>query len=101
MDAVFRLLSRGTKENQEKPDFSIVGDPHKNRTENFPKITFFSGTSDITGQMPYHFLCFEFTLRHTTFRRNLLEEGSPRRRDLYLTTCNVKKSGYPCLRRDF
>jgi hypothetical protein len=91
LDEISRLLSRGTKENQKKPYWSRVGDPDNNRTENFPMTTFFSlwrnrytRTNAVSLlRSPFH--------THTTLGRTLLEEESPRRRDLYLTKRNIHK----------
>jgi hypothetical protein len=44
------------------------------------------------GQGPPHCRGFSITLTHTTLRRTPLDEGSARRRDLYLTTHNTHKT---------
>jgi hypothetical protein len=52
----------------------------------------------LNGSGPPHYRGFTITLRHTTIRRSPLDEGSARRRDLYLTTHNIhnnKKSMPP------
>ena len=43
------------------------------------------------GLWPPHSRVFEITLRHTTIGGTALDEGSACRRDLYLTTHNVRK----------
>jgi hypothetical protein len=66
----------------------------------FLKVRFnilsFCGAKTLLGPSHPHFLGFEISLRHTTLGRTPLDEGSARRRDLYLTTHNTDK-GHPCL----
>jgi hypothetical protein len=60
-------------------------------TSNLQKI-FFNGSTTLWGPRPPH--CsrlHDHTLRHTTLGRTPLDEGSARRRDLYLTTHNTQK----------
>jgi hypothetical protein len=55
-------------------------------------LSFFShGTATPSGQRPPHCRRFTITLRHTTLGRTPLDEGSARRRDLYVTTYNTHK----------
>jgi hypothetical protein len=50
---------------------------------------FFHGATAPSGPGPPRFRGFTITLRHTTVGRTPLDEGSTRRRDLYLTTHNT------------
>jgi hypothetical protein len=55
----------------------------------FPGTFFFHGATAPSAPMPPHYRGFTIKLRHTTLGRTPLEEGSARRRDLYLTTHNT------------
>jgi hypothetical protein len=59
-----------------------VGLEYKNRF-------FFHGATAPSGPGLPHYRGFTITLRHTTIGRTPLDEGSARRRDLYLTTHNT------------
>jgi hypothetical protein len=50
---------------------------------------FFHGATAPSGHGPPHYRGFTITFRHTTLGRTPLDEGSARRRDLYLTTHNT------------
>jgi hypothetical protein len=52
---------------------------------------FFHDATDPVGPGPPHCQSFTITQRHTRFGRTSLDEGSARRRDLYLTTRNTHK----------
>jgi hypothetical protein len=52
----------------------------------------FFGAAALLRPRPPHFWGFEITFRHTTRCMTPLDEGSARRRDLYLTTYNTHKT---------
>jgi hypothetical protein len=52
---------------------------------------FFHGATAPSGPGPPHYRGFTITFRHTTLGMTPLDEGSARRRDLYLTTHNTHK----------
>jgi hypothetical protein len=52
---------------------------------------FYNGAAAPSVPGPAHCRDFTIALRHTTLGRTPLDEGSARRRDLYLTTHNVHK----------
>jgi hypothetical protein len=67
----------------------------------WPNSIFYScGAIALLGPKPPHCYGFEVTHRHTTLGRTPLDEGSVRRRDLYLTTKISTRYRYACPRRD-
>jgi len=55
-------------------------------------LTFFpGGATTLLGHGTPHFRCFEITDRSTTLGMTSLDDGSARRRDLYLTTHAIHK----------
>jgi hypothetical protein len=77
-------LSRGTA-------FRLISVPDSNLVSGSPLIFFFNGSTAPWGPRPTHFsrLHDHILLRHATLGRTPLDEGSARRRDLYLTTHNT------------
>jgi hypothetical protein len=63
----------------------------RKKTKYMDLNTLFHGAKALSGPGPPHYWGFAITLRHTTVGRNLRDEWSARRRDLYLTTHTTHK----------